>query len=154
MIDMCFRLVGRINRKTWWKAQGMLLAAAGVLVGAATLIGESLPFPSVKGLGASELPVMTFVAFWLMFYPAFAVNVKRAHDRNRSAFYVGIISMLVVLLFSLQVTAMAGPHKFGLLQLLVIWLFSLRHVDGGTWPSGRNGRPQWLWRRASESRYQ
>src|SRR5580704_15147444 len=125
MIDMCFRLVGRINCKTWWKAQGILLAAAGVLVGAATLIGKSLPFPSVKGLGASELPVMTFVAFWLMFYPAFAVNVKRAHDRNRSAFYVGIISMLVVLLFSLQVTATAGPHKFGLLQLLVIWLLSL-----------------------------
>jgi uncharacterized membrane protein YhaH (DUF805 family) len=125
MIDMCFRLVGRINRQTWWKAQGMLLAAAGVLVGAATLIGESLPFPGVKGLGASELPVMTFVAFWLMFYPAFAVNVKRAHDRNRSAFYVGIISMLVVSLFSLEVTAMAGPHKFGLVQLLVIWLFSL-----------------------------
>ncbi len=60
----------------------MLLATTGVLVGAATLIGKSLPFPSVKGLGASELPVMTFVAFWLMFYPAFAVNVKRAHDRN------------------------------------------------------------------------
>jgi uncharacterized membrane protein YhaH (DUF805 family) len=120
MLFSVISLNGRMKRRSWWTANVVLF----VIVCVAVPIISAIPFPPSEGLGASRLPTLVFVLFWLAYYPAFAINVKRAHDRNKSAWYVAVISIPLDLYFLGETAADAGPHNFGLVHLPGIWLFA------------------------------
>ena len=121
MFSLAFGISGRIDRKTWWTATTVLSVVVCVTLVAVTLIASALPGKPSEGLGVSHLPTFVFAIFVFAYYPAFAINVKRAHDRDKSAWYVAGISLVVGLLVTLQAIAFAGPHNLGLAHLLDVW---------------------------------
>jgi uncharacterized membrane protein YhaH (DUF805 family) len=124
MFSLALGISGRIDRKTWWTATTVLFVVVCVAVVVVTLVARALPGKPSEGLGVSHLPTLVFVIFVFACYPAFTINVKRAHDRNKSAWYVAGISLVVGLLVTLQAIALAGPHNFGLGHLLGVWLIT------------------------------
>jgi hypothetical protein len=151
MIDMCFRLLGRINRKTWWKAQGTLLAAARRICGRGNADRGKPSLPECERSGG---------------FRTACDDVRRLLADVLS----GLCGQRETRPRPQQVCILCGHHlDAGRTAVLVtsnrdgwsaqVWSTTtagdlavfIRHVDGGTWPSGRNGRPQWLWRRASVS---
>jgi uncharacterized membrane protein YhaH (DUF805 family) len=124
MFSLALGISGRIDRKTWWTATTVLFVVVCAAVVVVTLVARALPGKPSEGLGVSHLPTLVFAIFVFACYPAFAINVKRAHDRNKSAWYVAVISLVVGLLVTLQAIALAGPHNFGLGHLLGVWLIT------------------------------
>ena len=78
---------GRLNRKPYWIANLILIAA-----------GMILSYLLLKIFGLSVATI--FSLMWL--YPTFALNVKRAHDRNRPTWLMAVFFGLLVLLTLLQ----------------------------------------------------
>ena len=124
MFSLALGISGRIDRKTWWTATTVLCVVVCAAVVVVTLVARALPGKPSEGLGISHPPTLAFAIFVFAYYPAFAINVKRAHDRNKSAWYVAGISLVVGLLVTLQAIAFAGPHNFGLGHLLGVWLIT------------------------------
>ena len=124
MFSLALGISGRIDRKTWWTATTVLFVVVCAAVVAVTLVARALPCKPSEGLGVSHLPTLVFAIFVSAYYPAFAINVKRAHDRNKSAWYVAGFSLVVGLFVTLQAIAFAGPHNFGLGHLLGVWLIT------------------------------
>ena len=91
-------LDGRINRKPYW---------IGILV----LLAIGLPLQAIGfRVGGEALAIILGLLF---LYPSFAINVKRAHDRNRptwliAVFFAVLIAVNVLQLLGLGQTA-DGP---------------------------------------------
>lgn len=79
---------GRINRKPYWIGV-LLLVGAGIFLQILVL--------STMG----KLAALLFGLVWL--YPSFALNVKRAHDRNRPTWLVAAFFGLLFLINLIQV---------------------------------------------------
>ena len=124
MFSTALGISGRIDRKTWWTATTVLSVVVCVTLVAVTLIASALPGKPSEGFGISPLPTLVFAIFVLACYPAFAINVKRAHDRNKSAWYVAGISLLVGPIVTMNAIAFAGPHNLGLAHLLDVWVIN------------------------------
>jgi uncharacterized membrane protein YhaH (DUF805 family) len=84
---------GRINRKTFWIAMGV--------VGAANVLA-CLAADHIQG---DKLNAIVDLAFN---YPEFAIAVKRGHDRNLPIWLIGIFFAVSVLLDLFTVTGWAG----------------------------------------------
>ncbi len=82
------RFDGRLNRKPYWIANAILILAGTVLQ---TIVIRTLGFAAA----------LIFTLIW--FYPAFALNVKRAHDRNRPTWLMAIFFVLLVIMILMQV---------------------------------------------------
>ena len=86
---------GRIGRKTFWLAMGVIIAANVV----ACLIAEQL--------GGERLSAIVDLAFT---YPEFAVAAKRGHDRNMPMWLLGIFFGANAALDLLDVLAWGGTR--------------------------------------------
>src|ERR1700742_1496007 len=75
-------LQGRINRKPYWLATIVLI-----------VISVILQFALIGMLG----PLVTFIISLPILFAAFALTLKRAHDRDRPDWYVIAFYVLVVL---------------------------------------------------------
>jgi uncharacterized membrane protein YhaH (DUF805 family) len=85
-------LEGRIGRLPFW---------VGFLV--LFLVGIPIQLFAVE-LAGDIAGLVISLAF---LYPGFAVNVKRAHDRNRPAWLIGLFYVLVVVLVFMQIAGFA-----------------------------------------------
>jgi uncharacterized membrane protein YhaH (DUF805 family) len=86
-------LDGRINRKPYWLAALLLLVVS--------LVSQLLVY------AISTMQIM--LIFGLIFmWPSFALAVKRAHDRNRPTWLVGIFFGILLLTTLMQI---AGIHE-------------------------------------------
>jgi uncharacterized membrane protein YhaH (DUF805 family) len=103
---------GRLNRKPYWIANLILIAA-----------GMTLSFVLVSTAGLTAATVFSLV--WI--YPTFALNVKRAHDRNRPTWLIVAFFGLLVLINLSQVFGLdrTGDEPTTLLLILGIPWFLL-----------------------------
>jgi uncharacterized membrane protein YhaH (DUF805 family) len=107
-------LDGRINRKPYWIGAVVLLVTGIVL----QLVGY--------GAGGETLAIMLGL---LLLYPSFALNVKRAHDRNRPTWLIAVFFAMLIAVNVLQLLGLAqspeGPSNL-YLAIAVPWiLFAL-----------------------------
>jgi uncharacterized membrane protein YhaH (DUF805 family) len=107
-------LEGRINRKPYWIVTIILIVVSVVLQFVALEIGGKI------------LGLLVSAAF---LYPAFALNVKRAHDRNRptwmiGAFYAVLVLMLLLQLFGLDMNGTEPTALF----LIVAAIFGIAAI--------------------------
>lgn len=79
---------GRLNRKPYWIANLILIAA-----------GAMLSYLLLKIFGLTVATIFSLI--WL--YPTFALNVKRAHDRNRPTWLIAVFFGLLVLVDLAQI---------------------------------------------------
>jgi len=86
-------LDGRINRKPYW------LAIIGFII--VSLLAQFI------GLAIGG-PILAFLIALILVFPGFALNLKRAHDRNRPAWYVVVPIVLAVVL---QIMQFADPAQ-------------------------------------------
>ena len=81
-------LEGRIGRKSFW-------------IGVAALIGVGVPIQILTvGVAGDEAGLIVSLAF---LYPGFALNVKRAHDRNRPAWIIALFYALIIAIVFMQI---------------------------------------------------
>jgi uncharacterized membrane protein YhaH (DUF805 family) len=81
------RFDGRLNRKTYWLANIALILAGTAL---------QKVFALIFGLAGALLLNLIWI------YPTFALNVKRAHDRNRPSWMMVVFFALLVIMILMQ----------------------------------------------------
>jgi uncharacterized membrane protein YhaH (DUF805 family) len=89
---------GRISRKPYWLATIVLIVASIVL--------QLILLPTLG-------PLLTFVVSLPIFFAAFALSIKRAHDRDRPDWYV--IGFYVLLLLFQIIALVSDPVSAGML---------------------------------------
>ena len=95
LVQTLFSFNGRINRKKWWLARLLLM---GIMVGVYLVLGifSSVLFrpvfgndgiiSDIGGMGLMELLIIWSIIIY--FIAGLAINVKRWHDRDRSAWWL------------------------------------------------------------------
>lgn len=125
MKELLFAFQGRINRKKIWFAFLIHLVAAG-LVGLVFSILWNV-FPGTIGEdgtfhveGSASIPYFVVGAAYLVFaiWSGLAVAVKRAHDRDRSGWFILIqliplIGPIWFLIEAYLLKGTIGPNRFG-----------------------------------------
>lgn len=86
-------LEGRINRKPYWLA-ALLLFAVSIAVQLGVYFTAGMQIMMIVGL--------------IFMWPSFALAVKRAHDRNRPTWLVGIFFAILLVSTLMQI---AGLHE-------------------------------------------
>jgi len=127
---------GRINRKPYWLASLILIAAAIVLMMVLVIALDPL---------STAFRIATFVVQLAMLYPAAALMAKRLHDRNRPTWWIAIALVPMVLQGLLQAMGVIGnplhsnalDYLFGLVVFVVsIWfLIELGFLRGTPGPN-------------------
>lgn len=92
-VDLFTSLDGRINRKRYWIGIVILLVVS-IVIQIAVIAAASMKAAMIVGL--------------IFVWPSFALAVKRAHDRNRTAWMPAIFFALVVAVNYMQ---LAGFHE-------------------------------------------
>jgi uncharacterized membrane protein YhaH (DUF805 family) len=140
LTQLLFSFKGRINRKPWWVAS----IAAGFTASLLTAILEALARSSGEGIinpvthqleptGILGLAISVIGLFnaWI----AFALSVKRLHDRDRSGWWLLWQILVITVAVILIVVAIAVPKEQGALWYVLagaaglaafaisVWLF-------------------------------
>ncbi|NOR23561.1 MAG: DUF805 domain-containing protein [Desulforhopalus sp.] len=102
-----FSLKGRISRKPFWIFNGIIFTG-GILLGLFTDVTHD-----VNNIGKSQLMFMLWI-----FYPSLAVQAKRWHDINKSAWWlmlnmIPIVGPIWALIENGFITGTRGPNRFG-----------------------------------------
>ena len=169
-----FSFSGRINRAKLWLFLLIILAVeivAGIAVmstlglqNIANVADGSAPVTVLTGNGAAQIVcAIVGVALLALIYAAFAVAVKRLHDRNKSAWWLLVFYLLpLVLNFPRQIAvlhamadgsfmriaqhggtmAMGGPLATilgGIASLISLWAFVELYCLRGTVGDNRFG---------------
>src|SRR5262245_18582506 len=118
LTELLFSFKGRINRKPWWLATIAVGLAASVITGiievAARTSGQTTVDPITHqieptGIFGVLVGVVGLVDVWI----AFALSVKRLHDRDRTGWWLIWQLITVVLAVILVVVALAVPDEQG-----------------------------------------
>jgi uncharacterized membrane protein YhaH (DUF805 family) len=80
---------GRIGRKTFWKRYATLVVL-GFIVGIIEGILEALGVPS------ESLEIVHIIFMFLMVWPSLAIQAKRWHDLDKSAWWICIVLIPIV----------------------------------------------------------
>jgi uncharacterized membrane protein YhaH (DUF805 family) len=108
LAHLIFGLGGRINRKRYWIASGVLLVASVIAV----VIEYSLP---------SRWPAI--VLYFALLYPNFAVALKRAYDRDMSPVLPMVTVVVFVFAYVVEFFGLAGTNDDpNSTLLLLIWV--------------------------------
>lgn len=99
---------GRARRKEYW----MFVLVSFVLAGVLSIIDKILGWERVSGEG-----VLTSIYGLLVLIPGWAVQFRRLHDTDRSAWWlllllIPIVGWLVILIFNCQ-NGTPGENRFG-----------------------------------------
>lgn len=106
---LLFSFKGRIPRSTFW----YYVIGYVIVIGVAMLLDAALGTLSDRGYG----PISGLLSL-LGIFPGLAVDVKRAHDRDHSGWYVLILLIPIVGVLWLLIEfgflkGSAGPNKYG-----------------------------------------
>lgn len=123
LFQTLFSFKGRISRKKWWLARLLLV---GVLVGFSFILGLLSSFfsPFFENDGSSDISSMGLIELFIFysiiiyFIVGLAINAKRWHDRNKSAWWILIELIPIIGTFWAFVElgflkGTGGPNRFG-----------------------------------------
>jgi uncharacterized membrane protein YhaH (DUF805 family) len=112
-----FSFEGRIGRAWFWffgLAATVFYCGLFLLWGMATV---STMGPEGPGAGAGIAGVVVFLLSLTLIWPAFAVQAKRWHDVDKSAWWILLgfvpIGNIVALVFTGFIPGTPGPNRFG-----------------------------------------
>ena len=97
-----FSLKGRISRKWWWVGMlSVLVVTYGFSIMVLWLLGEDPTFYWNDQLPTPRTAMVEAVVFVLTLRISLAVDIKRIHDRSRTAYllvpvYLGILALIVM----------------------------------------------------------
>jgi uncharacterized membrane protein YhaH (DUF805 family) len=138
--DLLFSLKGRINRKPWWLATIAAGFAASIITAVIEIIARSSGHVAVDPVtnqteptGVLGLAVLAvgLANMWI----AFALSVKRLHDRDRTGWWLVWQLLIILLAVILIVVAIVVPEEqrplwyalgggAGVLAFVIsVWLF-------------------------------
>ena len=118
LAELLFSFKGRIRRLHWWVASlaagGVAAIAMGILEAAARASGSAIIDPDTHqieptGLFGLAMSVVGLANMWI----AFALSVKRLHDRDRSGWWLVWPLLIIILATILIVVAIAVPKEQG-----------------------------------------
>lgn len=93
LIQLLTSLEGRINRQPY--------ILASFALGLIALAGELLAY-------VLDIPALSYVMYAIVLWPSFAVNVKRAHDRDRPTWWIVLFFAWALLLNAVQLSGYGG----------------------------------------------
>jgi uncharacterized membrane protein YhaH (DUF805 family) len=105
LVQLFTRIEGRINRQPY-----ILASLAIILIG---IVGEIFVY-------ALEIPTLSYVLYAVVLWPSFALNVKRAHDRDRPTWWIVLFFAWALLLNALQFSGYGGTEDDPSLLFLVL----------------------------------
>ena len=118
LTELLFSFKGRLNRKPWWLATIAVGVAASVITGlvevAARSAGQTAIDPVTNQVGPSGIfgvlvGVVAIANMWI----AFALSMKRLHDRDRTGWWLVWQLLILCLAVFLVVVAVAVPREQG-----------------------------------------
>ena len=123
LFQTLFSFKGRINRKKWWLARLLLV---GVLVGVSFILGLLSSFfsPIFENDGSGDIGGLSLIELFIFysiivyFIVGLAIDAKRWHDRNKSAWWILIEFFPIIGPFWAFVElgflkGTGGPNRFG-----------------------------------------
>ena len=140
LAQLLFSFKGRIRRLYWWVASlaagGVAAIVMAILEAAARASGGAIIDPDTQqieptGLFGVAMSVVGLANMWI----AFALSVKRLHDRDRSGWWLLWQLLIVFLAVVLIIVAIAVPQEQGVVRyalavavglaaaVISIWLF-------------------------------
>lgn len=103
---------GRIGRKAFW-----LFTAAVIAI---YIVAMFFLFNSIDLTGATEpsFPIWYWIMVLVLLWPSLAVQAKRWHDQDKSAWWILIglvpfVGGLIVLIMCGFIAGSPGPNRFG-----------------------------------------
>ena len=155
-IDLYFNPSGRINRSTYWLFGVLLLGVGWVLIYALLffVFVASIGFSDFDDLidieymlaNAAIFVLIFTIAQLINFWNAYAIGVKRLHDRNKSAWWVLIWYVIAILGLPLTL----GIATLAVYIWALIWLgflegdlYTNRYGDATTGPYANRPTPQY-----------
>ena len=120
LTQLLFSFKGRINRKPWWLSSlGAGFAASlltAILEAVARSAGETIVNPVTHqfeptGIFGLAISLIALVNAWI----AFALSVKRLHDRGRTGWWLLWQILIIVVAVILIMVAITVPEEQGLL---------------------------------------
>jgi uncharacterized membrane protein YhaH (DUF805 family) len=116
LTELLFRFKGRINRKPWWLASLAVGIATSLITAilefAASVSGNMAVDPGTQLLEPTGILGLAVLAVGLAnTWIAFALCVKRLHDRDRTGWWLVWQSLILVLAVILIVVAIAVPNE-------------------------------------------
>ena len=118
LAQLLFSFKGRIRRLHWWVASltagGVAAIVMAILEAAARASGGAIIDPDTQqieptGLFGVAMSVVGLANMWI----AFALSVKRLHDRDRSGWWLLWQLLIVFLAVVLIIVAIAVPQEQG-----------------------------------------
>lgn len=112
---LLFSFEGRVGRGAYWGLVAASLVLFGVLGSASVMSVLNASDPAAAGGGMS---MATMVAGLLFLWPALAIQAKRWHDVDKSAWWILInlvpaVGGLVALVFNGFIAGTPGTNRFG-----------------------------------------
>ena len=113
--NLLFSFEGRVGRGAYWGLVVASLVLFGLLGGASVMSMLNASDPAAAGGGMS---MATMVAGLLFLWPALAIQAKRWHDVDKSAWWILInlvpaVGGLVALVFNGFIAGTPGTNRFG-----------------------------------------
>lgn len=107
LTSLLFSFRGRANRKQFWMATLAIM-----------LLVILVMLADMKLFGNGEPSTLTYVLYVLSFWPMYAIQVKRWHDRNKSGWWalltlIPIIGAIWVLIECGFLAGTPGSNRFG-----------------------------------------
>ena len=138
LTQLLFSFKGRINRKPWWLASLGAGFTASVLTAlleaAAQSSGETIINPVTHtfeptGILGLAISVVGLVNAWI----AFALSVKRLHDRDRTGWWLAWQLLMIAVAVILIIVAIAVPKEHGALRYALAGAASLAAFAISVW---------------------
>lgn len=113
--NLLFSFEGRVGRAPYWMLFIVMLVVFGGLTALSVMATLNAQDPS-SASGMASLPMM--IALLLFIWPALAIQAKRWHDVDKSAWWILIglvpaVGGLIALVFNGFVAGTPGANRFG-----------------------------------------
>lgn len=113
--NLLFSFEGRVGRGPYWMFFIVALVVFGGLTGLSVVSMMNSTDPSSAG-GMASLPMM--IAMLAFIWPALAIQAKRWHDVDKSAWWILIglvpaVGALIALVFNGFIAGTPGQNRFG-----------------------------------------
>ena len=112
--NLLFSFEGRVGRGPYWMFFVVMLVVFGGLMALSMVAMMNAEDPSSAG-GMASLPMM--VAMLLFIWPALAIQAKRWHDVDKSAWWIliglfPVVGGLIALVFNGFIAGTPGANRF------------------------------------------
>ena len=113
--NLLFSFEGRVGRGPYWMFFIVMLVLFGGLTALSMMAMLNAEDPSSVG-GMASMPMM--IAMLLMIWPALAIQAKRWHDVDKSAWWILIglvpaVGALIALVYNGFIAGTPGQNRFG-----------------------------------------